>query len=78
VWLPELAEALEVKPPRYVSEWIGRLAAGEAVVYLATRIQGFSNTETKGELGWRLRYASWREGFRHGLAETPVETARAA
>jgi nucleoside-diphosphate-sugar epimerase len=78
VWLPELAEALEGKPPRHVSEWIGRFAAGEAVVYLATRIQGLSNAETKRELGWRLRYASWREGFRHGLAETPVETARAA
>jgi nucleoside-diphosphate-sugar epimerase len=78
VWLPELAEALEGKPPRHVSEWIGRLAAGEAVVYLATRIEGLSNAETKRELGWRLRYPSWREGFRHGLAETPVETARAA
>jgi nucleoside-diphosphate-sugar epimerase len=78
VWLPELAEALEGKPPRHVSEWIGRLAAGEAVVYLATRIHGLSNAETKRELGWRLRYPSWREGFRHGLAETPVETARAA
>jgi nucleoside-diphosphate-sugar epimerase len=78
VWLPELAEALDEKPPRHVSEWIGRLAAGEAVVYLATRIQGLSNAEAKRELGWRLRYASWREGFRHGLAETPVETARAA
>jgi nucleoside-diphosphate-sugar epimerase len=78
VWLPELAEALEGKPPRHVSEWVGRLAAGEAVVYLATRIKGLSNAETKRELGWRLRYPTWREGFRHGLAETPVETARAA
>jgi 2-alkyl-3-oxoalkanoate reductase len=78
VWLPDLAEALEGKPPRHVSEWIGRLAAGEAVVYLATRIQGVSNAETKRELGWRLHYPSWREGFRRGLAETPVETARAA
>jgi nucleoside-diphosphate-sugar epimerase len=78
VWLPELAEALQGKPPRHVSEWIGRLAAGEAVVYLATRIQGLSNAETKRELGWRLHYPSWREGFRRGLAEAPVETARAA
>ena len=78
VWLPELAETLRGKQPRHVSEWIGRLAAGEAVVYLATRIQGLSNTETKRELGWRLRYPSWREGFRYGLAETQVETARAA
>jgi nucleoside-diphosphate-sugar epimerase len=78
VWLPELAEALGAKPPRHVSEWVGRLAAGESGVFLATRIQGLSNAKTKRELGWRLRYPSWREGFRHGLALTPIETARAA
>jgi hypothetical protein len=29
-----------------------------------TQIRGASNTKAKRELGWRLRYPSWREGFR--------------
>jgi nucleoside-diphosphate-sugar epimerase len=48
--------------------FIGRLAAGEAGVSLMTRARGASNAKAKRELGWRPRYASWREGFRDGLA----------
>jgi hypothetical protein len=75
VWLPELAEVLGAKP--HVGEWLGRIGVGEAGVYLA-RIRGLSNEKTKRELGWRFRYPNWRDGFRHGLAERPIETARAA
>jgi 2-alkyl-3-oxoalkanoate reductase len=33
-----------------------------------TRIRGGSNTKAKRELGWSPHYASWRQGFEHGLA----------
>ena len=67
VWVPELARILGGKPPRRVPVWLGRLAAGEAGVYLFTRTQGRSNAKAKGELGWQPLHPSWREGFRHGL-----------
>jgi nucleoside-diphosphate-sugar epimerase len=65
--LPRLARALGAKPPRHVPVWLGRLAAGEAVVSMFTQIRGASNEKAKHEFGWRLLYPSWREGFGHGL-----------
>ena len=32
-----------------------------------TRIRGSSNAKAKLVVGWRLKYPSWREGFREGL-----------
>ena len=29
---------------------------------------GFSNSKAKRELGWELRYPSWRQGFKEELA----------
>ncbi len=71
-WLPGLAAALGAKPPRHVPAWLGRLAGGEPTVSLMTRIRGASNAKAKRELGWTPRYASWREGFRRGLADAPA------
>jgi nucleoside-diphosphate-sugar epimerase len=71
VWLPELARLLGAKPPLRVPVWLGRLAAGEAGVLLFTRLRGASNAKAKRELGWELRYPSWRDGFRHDLAAQP-------
>jgi nucleoside-diphosphate-sugar epimerase len=62
-WLPALAAAAGAKPPRRVPRWLGRIAAGEAVVALMTDIRGASNAKAKRELGWTLAYPSWREGF---------------
>ena len=31
---------------------------------------GFSNAKAKRELGWELRYPSWRQGFTEELALT--------
>lgn len=67
VWLPELAQILGAKPPRHVPVWLGRLAAGEPGVSMFTQIRGAMNAKAKRELGWRLLYPSWREGFRRGL-----------
>jgi nucleoside-diphosphate-sugar epimerase len=66
-WLPYLAEAVGARPPLRVPGWVGRLAAGEAAAALMTRAAGASNAKAKRELGWALRWASWRDGFRRGL-----------
>ena len=62
-WLPVLAEVLGANPPRRVPVWLARLIAGEAAVMMATEARGASNAKAKRELGWRLRYPSWRQGF---------------
>jgi nucleoside-diphosphate-sugar epimerase len=66
-WLPVLASALDAKPPRRVPRWLGRLAAGEAATVMMTDVRGASNEKAKRELGWQLRYPSWRQGFAQGL-----------
>ena len=62
-WLPVLADVLGAKPPRRVPRWLARLVAGEAGVLMGTESRGASNAKAKRELGWTLRYPSWREGF---------------
>jgi 2-alkyl-3-oxoalkanoate reductase len=62
-WLPALAAAIGAKPPRRVPRWLARLLAGEPGVALMTDIRGASNAKAKRELGWTLRYPSWRQGF---------------
>jgi nucleoside-diphosphate-sugar epimerase len=62
-WLPVLADALGAAPPRRFPRWLARLLAGEAVVMMGTASRGASNAKAKRELGWELRYPSWREGF---------------
>jgi nucleoside-diphosphate-sugar epimerase len=66
-WLPVLASALGAKPPRRVPRWLGRLAAGEMATVMMTEVRGASNEKVKRELGWKPRYASWRQGFAQGL-----------
>ena len=67
VWLPYLAECLGAKPPRRVPAWLARLLAGEMAVGVMTQGRGFANAKAKRELGWELRYPSWRQGFRDEL-----------
>ncbi len=67
-WLPYLAEAAGAKPPRNVPAWLARLFAGQLAVTIMTEGRGFSNAKAKRELGWLLRYPSWRDGFRAALA----------
>jgi nucleoside-diphosphate-sugar epimerase len=66
-WLPYLAEVIGAKPPRHVPEWLGRLVAGEQLVSMVTEARGASNAKAKRELGWRLNYPTWREGFVNSL-----------
>ena len=67
-WLPYLAECAGAKPPRRVPTWLARLLAGEMAVGMMTEGRGFSNAKAKRELGWKLRYPSWRQGFKEELA----------
>src|SRR5215207_10178355 len=66
-WLPVLANALDAKPPRRIPRWLGRLAAGETATLMMTDVRGASNAKAKRELGWELRYPSWRLGVTKGL-----------
>jgi 2-alkyl-3-oxoalkanoate reductase len=66
-WLPVLASALGAKRPRRIPRWLGRLAAGEMATLMMTEARGASNEKAKRELGWQLRYPSWRQGFALGL-----------
>ena len=34
---------------------------------MMTELRGASNAKAKRELGWTLKYPSWRQGFREGL-----------
>ncbi len=75
-WLPVLADVLGAKPPRRVPRWLARLLAGEFVVMVATEARGASNAKAKRELGWKLRYPSWRDGFLAAYASTPLRDRR--
>lgn len=62
-WLPYLAKCLGAKPPLHVPAWLGRVLAGDGVVSMMTELSGLPNEQAKRELGWTLRYPSWRDGF---------------
>lgn len=62
-WLPYLAACAGAKPPMRVPAWLARPLAGQVAVAVMTEGRGFSNAKAKRELGWQLRYPSWRQGF---------------
>jgi nucleoside-diphosphate-sugar epimerase len=66
-WLPHLAECAGAKRPMRVPVWLARLLAGDVAVVMMTEGRGFSNAKAKAELGWELRYPSWRAGFKESL-----------
>jgi nucleoside-diphosphate-sugar epimerase len=67
-WLPYLAECAGAKPPMRIPVWLARPLAGDQAVVMMTEGRGFSNAKAKKELGWELRYPSWRQGFKAELA----------
>jgi nucleoside-diphosphate-sugar epimerase len=73
--LPALAEALGAPSPRKVPAWLARLLAGELGVVMMTQLRGASNAKAKRELGWTLRYPSWRQGFRAAYGRSRVSGA---
>jgi nucleoside-diphosphate-sugar epimerase len=77
-WIPYLARVAGAKPPLHVPVWVGKLAAGEAVVSLMTQARGSANGKAKALLGWAPRYASWRDGFVAWVAEDETSDHKAA
>ncbi|MGP4007816.1 NAD-dependent epimerase/dehydratase family protein [Streptomyces sp. 4N124] len=67
-WLPYLAACAGAKRPMRVPKWLAKLLAGEFAVAMMTESHGFSNARARRELGWELRYPSWRLGFKEELA----------
>jgi 2-alkyl-3-oxoalkanoate reductase len=74
-WLPVLANAIGAKPPRHFPVWLARLFAGEAGVMLGTQARGASNAKAKRELGWTLRFPTWRQGFAAVYATRAASTS---
>jgi nucleoside-diphosphate-sugar epimerase len=66
-WLPYLAACAGAKRPMRIPAWVARLLAGEMAVIMMTEGRGFSNAKARRELGWELRYPSWRQGFKEEL-----------
>ena len=64
-WLPVLARHW-MPSHQGESRWLGRLAAGEMAMLMMTEVRGASNAKMR-ELGWHLRYPSWRLGVTKGL-----------
>ena len=62
-WLPVLADEVGAKPPRRAPRGLARLAMGEGLAMM-TESRGASNARAKKDLGWTLRYPTWRQGFR--------------
>jgi nucleoside-diphosphate-sugar epimerase len=60
-WLPVLARALGADPPTAAE-------TQPSSDTLEMSLRAASNAKAKRELGWRPRYASWREGFAASLA----------
>jgi nucleoside-diphosphate-sugar epimerase len=68
-WLPYLAEVIGAKPPMHVPAWLGRIVGGAHLVAMMTEVRGASNQKAKRLLDWKLKWPSWREGFRSGLRD---------
>jgi nucleoside-diphosphate-sugar epimerase len=75
VWLPELAKIVGARPPQHIPRLMARIFAGEVIVVMSTQARGAANAKAKRELGWTLRYPSWRQGFAAAYGEQPVTAA---
>jgi 2-alkyl-3-oxoalkanoate reductase len=62
-WITGLAKIIGAKPPPRYPVVLARLFAGEPFVVMLTESRGASNAKAKRELGWTLKYPSWRQGF---------------
>ena len=58
--------------------WLARLIAGKGAVMMADGSRGASNAKAKRELGWTLRYPSWRQGFPAAYASAAPAAGRQA
>jgi len=75
-WMPYVAKAIGAPPPRHIPRWVGRLM-GEHLVVMMCEVRGASNERAKRELGWELKWPSWRQGI-PALAGTRQEVSARA
>jgi nucleoside-diphosphate-sugar epimerase len=59
-----MAEAFGAAPPPRLPGWLLRLAAPYVASFVVGTSMRVSNAKAKAELGWQLRYPTWREGFK--------------
>jgi hypothetical protein len=72
-WVPALA-AVGAKPPYRLPGWVGTMFMGKTLTMM-TEARGASNAKAKKELGWTLRYPSWRDGFPASYSRRPLRLA---
>ena len=65
------------RPAAFRAGWRGCSRAGAATM-MGTESRGASNAKAKRELGWELRYPSWRQGFVATYASTAPAQRRGA
>lgn len=66
-WLSFLANVLGAKTPLRIPAWLGRIAVGPHGVAMMTEGRGALNAKAKAQIPLRLKWPSWRAGFRSGL-----------
>lgn len=66
-WVPAVAALAGGKPPWRIPRWLVRAAVGSAAAGALTEQRGASNAKAKSELGWTLRYPTWKVGFQSEL-----------
>ncbi len=66
-WLPALARFAGAREPFRLPGWLGRLLLPDHLYMMMTTARGGSNEKIKRTFGWRPCFASWRQGFAHGL-----------
>jgi nucleoside-diphosphate-sugar epimerase len=69
-WLSFLANVLGGKAPLRIPAWLGRIAVGPHGVAMMTEGRGALNAKAKAQIPLRLKWPSWRAGFRRGLGST--------
>lgn len=77
--VPALAAAMGAKKPRHVPLWLAKLFGG-GLVTMMSQGTGLTNDKAKRELGWNLKYQSWRQGFAAAYAgvRAPAPSSREA
>lgn len=63
-FLPWFADLLGAPRPMRLPRLVGLLGAGAYGVYMMTRQPGAANNKAKIDLGWALKYPTWRQGFK--------------
>ena len=74
-WLPVLATRSEPSRPATFHPGSRGCSPAKPVSCMGTESRGASNAKAKRELGWTLRYPSWRQGFAEVYAQPTASTS---